>query len=148
MRTRPGPAATILAILIASSLPCAHAQTSRGQITIQQAREVLGANPAAIPGYPVEIFRLDGRAILVRQRLDSVRVIAFREDRQGRPQFFRTTGKQDEKQRFLAGGPSEGERRTQAWQGYRQVGVVSVHYLRALPQPIPSDLLDKLEPIP
>ena len=150
MRTRPGHAATILAILIATSLPwlCARAQTSRGQITLQQAREILGASPVAIPGYPVEIFRLDGRAILIRQQLDSGRVMTLREDRLGRPQFYRRTTTQDEKQRFLAGLPSAGEERAVAWHGYRQFGSVSVHYIGNMRKSIPSDLLDKLEPIP
>ncbi len=148
MRTRPGRAATIFAVLIASSLPCARAQTSPGQITLQQAREILGATPVAIPGYPVEIFRLDGRAIMIRQQLDSGRVVTLREDRQGRPQFYRTTTTGDEKQRMINGIPSGGEERVRAWQSYRQVGSVSVHYLGSLRRPIPSDLLDKLEPIP
>ncbi|HEY3279362.1 MAG TPA: hypothetical protein VGJ83_02535 [Gemmatimonadales bacterium] len=148
MPTRPSRSPAILTVLIAWSLAPATAQTSGRQITLQEAREILGTSPAAIPGFPVELYRLDGRAVLIRQRLDSGRVIVLREDRQGRPQVFETTTIADEKQRFLDGRPSAAEERSRALKSYRQIGSLSVRYLGSAREPIPHDLLDRLEPIP
>jgi len=104
---------------------------------------ILGANPAAIPGYPVKLFPLFGRAVLVRQELDSGRVIAFREDRDAvigsAPRGW--NGSQE-------GGAASFEQRYWARQSTRQVGGVTVRYLGSRSWRIPYDLLDRLEPIP
>jgi hypothetical protein len=149
MRTGPAASTAIVAAWIAFSPPSADAQTTRGEITLGRAREILGASPAAIPGYPFKLFPLFGRAVLVRQELDSGRVIAFREDRDGRPIVTRgEMSNQETANRILAGLPTRAEETWRARQSYRQIGSVSVRYLGSAREPIPYDLLDRLEPIP
>jgi hypothetical protein len=149
MLTRPAASAAIVAAWIAFSPFSADAQTTRGEITLGRAREILGANPAAIPGYPIKLFPLFGRAVLVRQELDSGRVIAFREDRDGRPIVTRgEMSPRETANSILAGLPSRAEQTWRSRQGYRQIGPVSVRYLGSSREPIPRELLDRLEPIP
>ncbi len=156
MPTRPSLSVAIVAALVAFSLTSADAQMTRGAITLEQARAILGANPVAIPGYPVEFYLLGGRAVLVRQELDSGKVIAFREDRGGRPggssrrQWVSTRGnsvQDDGPQRILNGLPSSIEEQYWARRSYREIDGVSVRYLGSSRERIPYELLDQLAPI-
>jgi len=149
MRTGPAASTAIVAAWIAFSPLSVDAQRTHGEITLARAREILGANPAAIPGYPFKLFPLFGRAVLVRQELDSGRVVAFREDRDGRPIVTRgEMSPRETANSMVAGLPSRAEETWRARQSYRQIGSVSVRYLGSVREPIPSDLLDRLEPIP
>jgi hypothetical protein len=151
MPTRPAAPAAILAALVAFSLNSAAAQMTRGEITLEQARAVLGAHPVAIPGYAVKFYRLSGRAVLVRQELDSGKVIEFRDDRDGRPTGLTRhpflTG-QDAAKPLLNDPPrSEVEDAFWARRTYREIDGVSVRYLGSRQDRIPYDLLDRLAPI-
>lgn len=150
--------ATLLMTLLVVPLTTAFGQVppsrtlQRGEITLAEARAILKANPAAIPGYPTRIFRLFGQAVLLEQLLDSATgaVIRFREDRDEPPRwsnFHRSAETTAEAIRLAELSP-------QLWQyqdaheGYRQVGEVSVRWMGPIGGPVPKDLLDKLAAIP
>lgn len=140
---------TVAIVLVVALLPTARAQTPNHEISLQEARSILRADPAAIPGYPVKFYRLSTGGVFVRQELDSGRVIQLREDRGAAPwlaPMYASAG-EDELGRFVRGLPSLGEQRVRARQGYRKVGPVSVRYLGPLYEPVPSNLLDRLAPI-
>jgi len=135
----------------------AHAspQTLRGEITLEKAREILGTDPVAIPGYPVRFYALS-HAILVRQEMDSVGVIQLREDRDSptirssRRVWFSASDSSvinDGVRRVLLGYPSNFEDQYWARQSSRKVGDVNVRYVGSRNGRIPYELLDRLAPI-
>ena len=155
MSARPTAPAAILAAWVAFSLTPAQAQMTRGEITLEKAREILGTDPVAIPGYAVRFYALS-HAILVHQELDSGRVIRLLEDRSA-PTIGSTRRAwvsasdssiiDDGAQRVLAGYPSNFESRYWARQSSRKVGDVNVRYLGWSNERIPYELLDRLAPI-
>ena len=128
-------------------------QTLRhGEITLAEARAILKANPAAIPGYPARFFRLLGQAVLLEQLLDSATgaVIRFREDRDEPPRwsnFHRVAETTGDAMGFAQLNPRLWQYQD-AREGYRQVGEVSVRWMGPIGGPVPKDLLDKLAAIP
>lgn len=126
--------------------------TRRGEITLAEARAILKADPAAIPGYPVRFFRLFGQAVGVEQLLDSASgaVIAFREDRDEPPRWstFHRFGETTAEAMRIAELNPRLWRYQDARERYRQIGDVSVRWMGSINGPVPKDLLDKLAPIP
>ena len=159
MRTSPAAAAAILTALVAFSLNSAAAQMTRGEITLEKAREILQADPVGIPGYPVRFYSLSGHRVLVRQELEAGRVIQFAEDRDPssirtstsrRPDWVSTRPnplQEDGARRILGGYPSSIEEQYWARASYRSVGPVNVKYLGAPFGPPARELLDRLAPI-
>jgi len=139
----------ILAVGCASPGP--RAMRDMPVITAAEAQQVLRATPATIPGYPVTFLRLwDTDRIIVRQTLDSGRIVEFIEEHD-RPRSSYGVYESPEHAAFeqMHGRPTVAEKLFGDRQAQRRVGEVNVWYLGrwADTQSELAELLDRLAPI-